>query len=470
MTKDVNIHVKTTGTPQARQDIDSFARSVEEMGAKTSRAGGWIKEAFTALVGPLGIGALVTLGVAAVRKFILALDDMKRAASEAVLNMATLQRQAGNFFEAMDAYSGPQRKAALAQVRGVQAATGLPDESAMQILEAQKRTFGIISPESTQQFAAYYAMHAGPATTDLIRWMGESGIKTPQQQSQIMRMISAVSQQKGLTDEELITALITQGEKFRYLGWSPEQTIENLGKALVPGEGPRGVQRLFAAIEGFTEDKARRLGAGPSIAIDEAKRLQWIQQRPELFQKAFGPAAPYIKRLFGPAGPLEIPTAEEETAKFRQWQQTEEARVEMTKGAAVQQAVSPQKITEALIREHGRAYLEYLRVNNPRRYNEITNFGFTQTAEEEMAAKELFRTLAPPEPPGFITNLFPTGPLQRLLFNPPGWNELTPKGRLAGLEVAAGTINNIHYHRETIFNPVISNPVTGPRVTPEDLQ
>ena len=58
MAKDVNIHVKAEGAQQAKQlTCNQVAQATEEMGAKTSRAAGWIKEAFTALIGPLGITA-----------------------------------------------------------------------------------------------------------------------------------------------------------------------------------------------------------------------------------------------------------------------------------------------------------------------------------------------------------------------------------------------------------------------------
>jgi len=188
------------------------------------------------------------------------IDDSKKAADEAIRELVAEQRASMNYFEAMEAYSESQRMAAFAIARDVQAKCGIPFESSKQILEYQKRAFGEILPESTKQFAAFWAMHAGPSTIDLIRWMGTSGIKDPERQGQIMRMIKAATKYTGLTNQEMIEALASYGTHFRYLGWSPEQTIENLSKVMVPGEGMKGVESMLIGLENFTEEKAYETG------------------------------------------------------------------------------------------------------------------------------------------------------------------------------------------------------------------
>jgi len=418
MAKDVNIHVKTQGTQQSASELNEVGQAAEEMGAKSSRAAGWIKEAFTALVGPLGVSAVVGLAVSGFRYYIAALEDMKNASANAVHELADRQRAAKDFFETMDAYSSKDRKAALNQVFDVQKKYGLQYEASKQLLTSQQRTFGEINPQSTEQFAAYWQFH-GPSTADLIRWMGESGIKTPEQQGQIMRMISAVSKQKSLSDEELITALTSQGEKFRYLGWSPEQTIENLGKILVPGEGTRGIMRLFTAMESFTPDKAREMHALPAVANDERARWEFLQtkaakmspqKRNEFLAQTFGMSAPAINRLlFEPTSPelqraidyaVSPQAAAEAKQHLEEYKKTTEGEQETGAGVAGQiKANLPNTETlKTTVRDIGKAYLEKLKYEDRATYEKIywTNFGENRMAEAA-AAHLWFQTISEAE-------------------------------------------------------------------------
>ena len=58
MAKDVNIHVKTDGTPQVQRDLDGVAQSankvgenVEQMGSRSSRAMDWFASGLKSLAG-----------------------------------------------------------------------------------------------------------------------------------------------------------------------------------------------------------------------------------------------------------------------------------------------------------------------------------------------------------------------------------------------------------------------------------
>jgi len=476
MSKDINIHVKTQGTEQAKQELNQVAQATEGMGAKTSRAAGWIKEAFTALVGPLGIAAVVALVVAGISKIIAAFDDMRRASAEAVQELANQQRAAASFFEAVNAYTSPQRKAAMAQARHLQMTTGIPYADAMRVLESQQRTFGEINPQSSEQFAAYSKLHAGPQTGDLISWMGESGIKTPEQQGKIMRMIAAVSEHNNLKDEEIITALKTQGERFRYLGWTPEQTIENLGKVLVPNQGTRGIQQLFGAIEKFTPDEALKMHAPPQVAASEQARWNFLknkaavmspEKRSEFLNSIFGTAAPTInKLLFEPTSPdlqraisyaATPQAAEEDAANFRKYQQTAEARGERA-GAVkgfLNLTTRPKAEIDAEYRSYGESYLEWLSVNDRKLYESI-KFALPEEKEKQAAAKALFlKTEREFTPPG-------QEPLK--------WEDLNPEQRLSEIrrgaeELSMQNITNNDFHTEHNINyyPTTGDRLTGPR-------
>jgi hypothetical protein len=50
------------------------------------------------------------------------------------------------------------------------------------------------------------------------------------------------------TSKEIIIVLSSQGSRFRYLGWSPEETLINLSKIMVPGEGIEPVRCVLDAI------------------------------------------------------------------------------------------------------------------------------------------------------------------------------------------------------------------------------
>jgi hypothetical protein len=189
-------------------------------------------------------------------------NDTKKTTDEAVKKLAAEERAAASYFEALKAYSPEQRKEALARIRTVQANFGIPYETSKQILEAQKRAFGEINPQSTEQFAIFWALHEREQIPNLIRWMGASGIKTPEEQGKIMRLISAISSQPNKpTNKEIIMILAAYGSRFRNLGWSPEETIINLSKILIPGEDmKKTTEMVLEGLEGFTNEKAHELG------------------------------------------------------------------------------------------------------------------------------------------------------------------------------------------------------------------
>jgi hypothetical protein len=516
MAKEVNIHIKTTGAEQAKQGIRDVAQEYDSQLTSLRllqfQAAGSAKQHTDELknqetvLGRLGssvknyafswfsVTAILALVVGTVHKVISAFDDMKKAASDAVHELASQQRAAASFFEAMDAYSGPQRKAALAMAREVQARTGLPFEESKQLLEAQKRIFGEISQQSTDQFAAYWRLHAGAATTDLIRWMGESGAKTPERQGQIMRMISAVAKEGKITDEELIGPITARAARFKYMGWSPEQAITYTGKALAglsASESSRVMRGLFESLEGFTEEEALKMKVPPKVAASEQARIEWLQvkvatmtpeQRRTTLKHLYGTMAPYVtKMLFEPTSTelqraLEYATtstaAAEEQRRVVESQKTEEAQLEMTKGKAVipQAALTPEKTTEVLIREQGKFYLEYLRIADRLKYERIKVTPGGEEYQYEIAAQELWRTIQPKkkEPGPAMLFGFPLPTTLEMTPVTPTWEDVSGEERMIGLEKAAQIIN-INYYNDIIHTPRVGSDERGPR-TPAGIK
>jgi len=190
-------------------------------------------------------------------------SDSKKAIGEAVKKLADEQHAAASYLEALGAYSPEKVREALSNIRNVQANFGVPYETAKQILEFQQRSFGEINPDSTKQFAMFWALHGQntESTVKLIRWMGASDITDPERQGYLIRLMAAASKQYHLKNEEIINALSSYGSRFRYQGWSPEKTVENLAKVLVPGEDVnKTTELLLSGLEGFTDEKAHELG------------------------------------------------------------------------------------------------------------------------------------------------------------------------------------------------------------------
>lgn len=473
MAKDVNIHVKAKGTREAKQRLDSVGKSTEQMGSKTSRATSWMKTAFSILKGPLGFAGLATTAVVAIRKIIAALDDMKKAVGEAVRELAAQQKAAADFFEAFAAYTPAERKAALGQARAFQAKTGLGFGASKELLEAYKRTYGEIQPVATEQLAGYWQLHGQEATADLIRWMGTSGVKRPERQGQILRMISTVAGQARIRDPELIRAMTRYAEEFRSMGWTPEQTVMNVGKIVAGTTGRESLRAIAGLVEGlrtFTGEKALEVGAPADIATTKQGRLQWVrqqisgmslEQRNKFMQEAFGQTyATWVTKFLTGETPAKEKAAleyartpaaaAEEIQRVIGYRETAEGALERTRGAAgrLKLLVDAEEQRKARIREFGATYLDLLRRRDRVKYEKIKAFGLGEEAEKELAAQALWQTIQPWEG-SLATRGSPYYQQKK-----PSWRGVPLEERLAGLEGATVTIINNHYDNSMQYNPV----------------
>jgi len=457
MAKDINIHLKTTGTERTKQQLSGVGKSAErvgdstqQMGTKTSRAAGWMKSALSSLAGPLGFAGLAASAVMAIRKIIAAIDDMKKAVSEAVGNLAQQQRAAADLFEAFETWSPEQRKEVIALTRRVQTVTGIPFEGAKQILEMYKRAFGQLNEQAIEQLAGYWQLHAQEATPELIRWMGAEGIETPERQGAILRMISTVATESKLRDPELIRGILRYTTEFRQMGWSPEETIANVGKVMAglsQAEARRAMGGLVEGIKTLTEEKALEMGAPAEVAVSERQRLEWARKRmvemplaeqTRFAQEAFGKtyAAYVTKFLVKPYKPEALEAvryavtpeaAEEERQRVFAVRKTAEGLA-----GQLDVLVSQQQAQEAAIRRVGEKYLNYLRYTDRVRYELIK--AFPEEMEKEVAAEELWRTLMPPGKmvPQFLGQYGPTKEVEIK----PSWRELPLEQRLIDLRMA----------------------------------
>jgi hypothetical protein len=174
----------------------------------------------------------------------------------------------------------------------------------------------------------------------------------------------------------------------------------------------------------------------------------------------FEPTSPELQQALQYAGTPEA--AAEEARNAAAYRGTIEGQTETTKGKTIQPeaALTSQEITKVLVREQGKAYLEYLRIHDPIKFASLNARGLWGAATvigespEELAAMELWQMTLPAN-----RSLMDRATESHL------WHELPAEEQLAGAERAARAIN-IHYHNETIYNPVAGTAADrdiGPR-------
>ncbi len=497
MAKDVNIHIKTQGADETQRKFQETAQSAQQMGDGVTQSSDRMKEGVTSssdsmknalrtLAGIAGFAGLATSAVAAVRKIINIVNDMRRAVAEAVQELSELQKTAADYFEAFDAYTPGQRKGALQLARSVQATTGLDYESSKSLLESYKRTYGTVDMGAVEQLAGYYQLHGGGATTGLVRWLGASGVTGPERQGQILRLISEMASQTGMKDPEIIQALTQYSTEFRQMGWTPEQTIFNVGRTisgLTGREARRAISGLVEGLRTFDEAKALEMGAPKDVAEDEQARMDWAAEqlrqasqleRRKLAQEMFGQtyAAYVTKYMLGELSPevkrdllyaLTPDAAAEERKKVLAYRETAEGEIERAKGGAgrLKLEVSEQEQKEAAIREYGKAYLEYLRRTDRVRYEKIKAMYPGEELEYEGAAEELWWQGLGPGERYYYPPIQGFGPRPRKRV---GWDKVPLDERLESLEQGAERIS-ITNHIGDVYNTV-EQPVGGPR-TPD---
>ena len=216
MAKEVNIHVKTTGTGQVQQDLQQVTQSankvsenVEQMGSRSSRALEWFASGIKSLAGPLGFAALAMAVSNVAGKISQFFSDLKNRCDEAVSKLQNLRKGFEGVFEAMDAFNEKSRKQVTKETTELLRKTSVTPEIGLPVIEQYARQFrGKLAPEQYQQglggMLGYAARHGGTATPELITLMGGLGMTTPEQQGAFRRQIGAVSKTSGLTEEDII--------------------------------------------------------------------------------------------------------------------------------------------------------------------------------------------------------------------------------------------------------------------------
>ena len=491
MSKDINIHVKTKGTYEARQQLDSVGRTAEETGAKTSRAGDWIKKAFGAIVGPLGFAAIAAAASSAAVKVAKFFDDLKARCDEAVTHMAGVRTAYESLFEAKGAFGETARKGVLKDVAGLLLETGVAEQQGLPIIDAYTRQFeglvrsGQLTSEQYRQglvgMLGYGARHGGAATAELISMMAGWGMTTPEQQGAFRRQIAAGAGASGLTDEELITALGRGKSTIQAMGWTPAQAVETIALLAAGESGRKKMSLPSTTLQGLINtqlENAAKYGISEEIAQDPRQLLQQVgMMRQTMDQQAFsrmlvkiygGEAAAGVSKLLSAqpgavraaitraAGPEGIAQeVAEETAR----ETTYEYRSAVTDALKRQHDldITSDEEYNQLIREFGTAARARYRRRQPWR-QELREWFVPEEYEKESAAKRAYLESLSPEEREEWEREF-------LLWNRTPWERASPREKyemLARQGLTERTVN-IHYHNENIYTPRVGTDERGPR-------
>ena len=246
MAKDVNIHVKTDGTPQVQRDLDGVAQSankvgenVEQMGSRSSRAMDWFASGLKSLAGPLGFAALVMTVSSAAGKISQFFSDFKNRCDEAVGKLQNVRKSFEGVFEAMNAFDEKSRKGITADTINLLKKTSVSQEVGLPVIAQYARQFqglvqsGQLSPEQYQQglegMLGFAARRGKAATPELITLMAGLGMKTPEQQGAFRRQVEAVAGKAGLTIEDMVDVLARATPTATAMGWQPDEMLNYIG-------------------------------------------------------------------------------------------------------------------------------------------------------------------------------------------------------------------------------------------------
>jgi hypothetical protein len=472
MSKDVKIHVKTTGADETKQQLEGIGKATEEMGAKTSRAAGWIKDAFSVIGGAFSIATVSTLAGKIAQFF----DNIKTRADEAVRSAQELRAAYVDLFEALDAFDEKSRETITKETNLLLQKTATPEAIGLPIINAYTRQFqGLVKSgqltqgqydEGLKGILGWGVRHGGGATPELITMMAGWGMNTPEQQGEFRRMISAASKKAGLTDADLIESLSRGMPTIKAMGWTPQQSLETIA-TLAAGEiGRKKTMMPAMVLESLLTPQlteTQKLRIPEKIAEDPQQLLAYLgAKREKMDQKAFlntlikvygGAAAPGVFKLLSAprgdisdileqaAGPEGVKTEQEDERDRQTTLESLDAKTKAKVRQIEQDTTRDEKYTEK-IREIGEAERKKQRLRHPilqaireTYFPKLWPVGEEQQ-KEDAAYRRWFENLTPEE-----KEQIPLTEGYRDF-----WRKMTPQQQYRKLMQPSGavTINNIN--------------------------
>ena len=525
MSTDVNIHVKTDGTPQTRRDLQDISQdaskvgeNVEQMGSRSSRAMDWFANGLKSLAGPLGFAALVMAVSSAAGKISQFFSDFKKRCDEAVGNLQNMRKGFEGVFEAMNAFDEKSRKGITADTINLLKKTSVSQEVGLPVIAQYARQFqglvqsGQLSPEQYQQglegMLGYAARHGGAATPELITLMSGLGMKTPEQQGAFRRQIGAVSKNTGMTEEDVIDIFGRSASTANAMGWKPEEALNYIGIIAAGEVGRKKLTLPSTTLEALVNPQVTNLKEyriTPRQAEDPAQLLQLLTaKRQTIDEKSFGRM---LRDIYGPAAALgvykllETPpggkmtsaikeaasqqAAVAESAEEQASRETKERQQAKTDTVKMEEWVKSDPLFyKKQVREIGTETqktlqiehpgLEYLREVLLPDYKEAENAAFIKWLRG-LGPEEKERILRETKAPTHVGPIPLVTQQSRQMFQLQNYyKSLSSQQQYEDL---VGNTNNnstlnIHYHNDTIYNPITGTNAdrdVGPRA-PSDLK
>ena len=309
MANDVNIHVKTPGAPQAKQELQEVAQgatkvgdNVEQMGSRSSRAMEWFSNGIKSLAGPMGFAALIGVVSSVAGKISQFFENFKNRCDEAVGNLQNVRKGFEGVFQAMSAFDEKSRKGVTTDTINLLKKTSVSQEVGLPVIAQYARQFqglvqsGQLSPEQYQQglegMLGFAARKGGAATPELITLMSGLGMKTPDQQGTFRRQVGAVAKGAGLTIEDMVDVLGRATPTATAMGWQPDEMLNYIGILAAGTVGRQKMALPTATLQALVNPQAAGLKdyrINAHQAENPAKLLQLISAKQQTMNpQAFG--------------------------------------------------------------------------------------------------------------------------------------------------------------------------------------
>jgi len=391
--KDINIHVKTPGAGEAKQQLDKTAEGVRGLGTTVQGSG----EKAGSASGKWSLFFSLFAGVAiaaAIRGVVGFFDKIKEKADMAINKADEVRKAYEGLFEAFGAYDEKSRKGIVKKTEQLLLGTGTPGQVGYPTVEKYARQFKEVMPAADYDVGlrnalSYAARHGGTATPELIDLMRGYGMTTAKQQSEFIRTVGAAATQSGMTDEDIITALGRAAPSARAMGWSPQETISKVA-ALAAGETGRNKSAMpSTVIEAMASPQNEGLkkygitGQTPNEIIEGVRKKSQgmsAQARYKMLEDIYGAGAVKgVYKLMTVGAPTVAPVSEAaDRAEQESYMQTMEARDAQAK-AKSKQFITQTKTSAQYaedVREMGRAAAAANATKNPKEQGVLDLMGY----------------------------------------------------------------------------------------------
>jgi len=504
--KDINIHVKSTGTDTTKQDLKGVANQTEKLGDSTEKMGRKGKKhsaLFTSAlkkIGTLGVAGIVTALAAASLKIAKFFDNIKQRSDDAVRDLQSVRKGFDDLFEAMSAFDEKSRQAVTVGATGVLKEAGVQKELGLPIINEYTRQFrghvdsGVLSEDQYNEgltgMLGYAARHGGDSTSNLIQMMSGWGMVTPGSQGDFRRMISNAAAASGLTDSDVIGALGRGGPTIQAMGWTPQQAVENIA-VLASGETGRLKMSLPATTlqalgNPQYKEELKEFGITEEMLDDPQKLLTTLRMQQQIMSsEKFYSVLTDIYGSGGAAGVHKLLTADRggiqnavvnavgpggiaaEQKEEMQRRTTLEYRDAVTKANNMMddlRVTTDEQYMED-VRERGKKYKEkVLRRDEPIRQSMREVFT-PVNAEDEAAAQRLWWDSLSKEERDALSG----APYPALQYD--SWDKMSPRSKYEAVndvtlqdEGSGATTINTTYNNNLNIYPRIGEDDRGPRV------